>query len=222
MIAALLCGILGCICLGTGDWLMIYGDTVYSGNVSWLTEGVSQIASWRNSAAMLLAFPGIVFYGIALFYIEQFLKNEKQRMIYHYLTAFGLTPWLCLHLFYIMILYVFAWMTGNGYEGAALPVAEALFGHLSWIVILSEAMMLPPFLYWFYLLIRKYSVFPRCMAFSNPLVFYGILKLATGLMPDNAFRLGFINGLMSESMMLWFAVMIVWSIFCTPERKKEK
>ena len=158
-------------------------------------------------------------YGIALFYIGKFLKNEKQRMIYNYLTAFGLTPWLCLHLFYIMILYVFAWMTGNGYAGAVLPVAEALFRHLSWIVILSEAMMLPPFLYWFYLLIRKRSVLPRGMAFSNPLIFYAILKLATCLMEDNAFRLGFINGLMSESMIIWFAVMIVWSIFYMPERR---
>lgn len=219
MTAALLCGILGCICMGAGDWLMIYGDTGYSGNVSWLTEGVSQIAPWRNSAAMLLAFPGIIFYGIALFYIEKFLKQEKQRRIYHYLTAFGLTPWLCLHLFYVMILYVFAWLTGNGYEAAALPTAEALFGHLSWIVILSEAMMLPPFLYWFYLLVRKHSVFPQWMVFSNPLVFYGILKLAAGLMPDNAFRLGFINGLMSESMLIFFAVMLTWGKFCLPERR---
>lgn len=219
MTAALLCGISGCICMGAGDWLMIYGDTGYSGNVSWLTEGVSQIAPWRNTAAMLLAFPGIIFYGIALFYIEKFLKQEKQRRIYHYLTAFGLTPWLCLHLFYVMILYVFAWLTGNGYEAAALPAAEALFGHLSWIVILSEAMMLPPFLYWFYLLVRKHSVFPQWMAFSNPLVFYGILKLAAGLMPDNAFRLGFINGLMSESMLIFFAVMLIWSKFCLPERR---
>lgn len=219
MIAALLCGILGCICLGAGDWLMIYGNTVYAGSVSWLTEGVSKIAPWRNSFAMLLAFPGIIFYGIALFCIEQFLSSEKQRRVYHYLTAFGLTPWLCLHLFYVMILYMFAWMNTNGYEAAALPAAEALFGHLSWIVMLSEAMMLPPFLYWFYLLVSNQSIFSRWLAFSNPLIFYGILKLAAGFMPDNAFRLGFINGLMSESMFIWFSVMIAWSIFCLPEKR---
>ncbi|MDO4321715.1 MAG: hypothetical protein Q4C61_04230 [Lachnospiraceae bacterium] len=212
MTAALLCGLAGCICMCAGDWLMLYGDTAYSGSVSWLTEGASGIAPWRNSLAMLLAFPGIILYGIALFYIERFLSDERQKKRYHYLTAFGLTPWLCLHLFYIMILYVFAWMRTNGYEAAALPAAEALFGHLSWIVILSEAMMLPPFIYWFYLLIRGRSVFPRWMALSNPLIFYGILKAITGLMPDCAFRLGFTNGLMSESMFIWFTVMIVWGL----------
>lgn len=130
--AALLCGMLGCVCFGTGDWLMIYGDTAHEGTLSWLTKGVTQIASWRNDLAMALAFPGIILYGIALFAIAAFLRNEKQRRLYHYLTVFSLTPWLCLHLFYIMILYAFAWMSGNGYEAAALPVSEALFAHLVW------------------------------------------------------------------------------------------
>lgn len=199
MIAALLCGVLGCICFGTGDWLMIYGDTAHAGSLFWLTEGAARIAAWRSRLAMFLAFPGIIFYGTALFAIKEFLNTEKQRRIYHYLTAFGLTPWLCLHLFYVLILYVFAWMNGNGYEAAALPVAEALFQAFSWIVILSEVMMLLPFLCWFCLLLGNKSVFPRWMALSNPLIFYGILKLAAGLMPDNAFRIGFTNGLMSES-----------------------
>ena len=63
--------------------------------------------------AMFLAFPGIICYGIALFYLEKFIRKEKERKIYHYLNDFGLTPWMCLHLFYIMILYLYAWMNGN-------------------------------------------------------------------------------------------------------------
>lgn len=75
-----------------------------------------------------------------------YVKGEK---IYHYLNAFGLTPWMCLHLFYIMILYLYTWMTGHGYADAALPACEALFDHLSWVIIVSEVVMLPVFLYWF-------------------------------------------------------------------------
>ncbi len=66
---AILCGLLGCVCFGAGDWLMLYGDTAYSGAISWLTAGAAEIAPWRNSLAMALAFPGIVLYGIALFAI---------------------------------------------------------------------------------------------------------------------------------------------------------
>ena len=93
-VAALACGILGCICFGAGDWLMIYGDTAHMGSISWLTAGVADIAPWRNALAMALAFPGILFYGIALFAIADFLKEERQRNTYRYLTAFSLTPWL--------------------------------------------------------------------------------------------------------------------------------
>lgn len=57
MTFALLCDMLGCLCFGGGDWLMIYGDTTHSGSLYWLTEGVKQIAPWRNLLAMALSFP---------------------------------------------------------------------------------------------------------------------------------------------------------------------
>lgn len=57
----LLSGILGCLCFGCGDWLMIYADHTAHGALFWLTEGTAQIAPWRNTLAMALAFPGIIF-----------------------------------------------------------------------------------------------------------------------------------------------------------------
>lgn len=39
-----------------------------------------------------------------------------------------------------------------------------------------------------------------------------VLKLLTMLMPDSAFRLAFTNGLMSESMLIWFVSMLLWSL----------
>ena len=121
-----------------------------------------------------------------------------------------------LHLLYAMILYAFAWLTGNGFEEAALPAAEALLSHFSWIILLSEAIMLPPFLYWLYLQISGKTIFPRAMAFTNILIIYGALQLVKLALPDAPFRLGFSNGLMSESMFIWFGIMLVWTI------KKEK
>lgn len=209
---SLLCGFLGCLCFGGGDWLMIYGDTAHSGSLYWLTEGVAQIAPWRNTLAMALSFPGIILYGVALFAIEGYITEPKNRRVYHYLTVFGLTPWLALHLFYIMILYLFAWMNGNGYAQAALPAAEALFDHLSWVVIASEALMLPPFLYWGWLLARGRSVLHRWMAAVNPLMIYAVLSVVKGCLPDGAFRIGFTNGLMNESMIVWFAAFLVWNL----------
>lgn len=209
--AALLCGLLGCACFGGGDWLMILGDTAHSGTLSWLTAGAAQMAPWRNILAMALAFPGIILYGVALFSIADFLTGETVQKRYQAFTAFSLTPWLCLHLFYIMILYSFAWMSNNGYESASLPVSEALFAHFAWLVPISEIFMLPPYFYWVWLVLRGKSVFPRRLALSNPLIFYGILKLLTMLMPDSPFRLAFTNGLMSESMALWFGGMLIYN-----------
>ena len=173
---ALLCGMLGCLCYGSGDWLMMYGNPDYHGSLSWLTDGVAAIPQWRFNLAMALAFPGIILYGIALFSIGRYIKEEREQKIYHYLNAFGLTPWIALHLFYIMILTLFSWMNGNGYKSEAITVCEGLFHQLSWIVPISEILMLPVFLYWFYLQISRKTIFPRWMAFTNVLVIFGILK----------------------------------------------
>ena len=199
---------LGCLCFGGGDWLMIYGDTAHSGAVSWLTEGAARIPQWRYDLAMVLAFPGIVLYGIALFSVRTYIRDEKERKIYHYLNAFGLTPWIALHLFYIMFLTLFSWMHGNGFAAQAIPVCEGLFSQLSWVVPVCEVMMLPVFIYWFYLQIVGKTVFPKWMAFTNVLVIFAALKCLTLLMPDSACRHAFTNGLMSESMVIWFGIML--------------
>ena len=207
---ALLCGLLGCLCYGGGDWLMLYGDPAHEGALIWLTKGAAQIALWRYDLAMALAFPGIILYGIALFAVAAYIRGEKERKAYHYLNAFGLTPWIALHLFYVMLLTLYAWMNANGYAADALAVCEGLFFRLSWLVPVSEAMMLPVFVYWFYLQITGRTVFPKAFAFTNVLVIFGVLKGVSLLLPISAFRLGFTNGLMSESMTLWFGMMMAW------------
>ena len=81
MKAALLYGMLGCLCYGGGDWLMMFGNPAYQGTLSWLTEGVAAIPQWRYNLAMALAFPGIILYGIALFAVEEYIKEEKRRRV---------------------------------------------------------------------------------------------------------------------------------------------
>ena len=139
-----------------------------------------------------------------------YIRGNNERKVYHYLNAFGLTPWIALHLFYIMILVLYSWMNVNGFASEALAVCEGLFSCMSWFVPVSEALMMPVFIYWFYLQITGKTVFPRAMAFTNVLIIFGILKGISNLLPVSAFRLGFTNGLMSESMILCFGFMLIW------------
>ena len=134
------------------------------------------------------------------------IENNRTMRIDQRVDA--MNTWMCLHLFYIMILYLYAWMIGHGYADAALPACEALFDHLSWVIIVSEVVMLPVFLYWFYVVVRGKTTLPRWMAAGNVLVFYCILYVIKSILPDTAFRLGFTNGLMSESMIFFF--ILIW------------
>ncbi len=222
IVMPLICGMLGCVLLATGDWLMMYGDVSHSGDIYWLTEGVKAIGAGRNAASMLIAFPAIVLYSIALFSIEKLITVEKHRKTYHRLTIISLTPWLCLHLFYVMTLSSFAWLSNNGFESAAYPLAEALYSQFSWIVILSETIMIPPYIYWFYLIATNKSELPKAFCISNPLVIYSVLYIVKTIMPESPFRLGFTNGLMSEAIFLWFGSILIFCIVRSNQYRREK
>ena len=217
----LLCGMLGCVLMGTGDWLMLYGDPTATGAAYWLTEGAAQIPAWRNALSMALAFPAVVFYGAGLFGIGSFLDGEKRRKAWFTMTAFGLTPWLCVHLFVAGALYLFAWLRGSAWAAAAMPAAEAFRNHFSWIVFLSYPFMLPPYFYWAWQIFKGRSVLPKGMVLSNPVTFYLVLKAISLLMPVGAFRLAFTNGLMSEAMFLWFLSMLCWNSKNTIDKSHE-
>ncbi len=207
--AALVCGMLGCLCFSAGDWLMMYGDPACAGKLSWLTAGTAQIPVWRYHMAMALAFPGIILYGIALFAIAGNILPKRDKKIYRILNAFGLTPWIALHLFYIMILVLYAWMSRGGYAAESLAVCEGLYTEMKWFVPVCEVMMLPVFLWWFYLVLRGRTVYLKKTAFANVLIIFAALKGLSLLMPVSAFRLGFTNGLMSESMLFWFMALMI-------------
>ena len=198
------------LCYAFGDWIMIYGDpnNLSKLKLKILTKGTASIPQWRYSLSMFMTFPGTILYGIGLFSIENFIYEEKHQKIYHYLNIFGLTPWMALHLFFIMILSLFSWMNKNGYNNIAIPICEGLFSQLSWFLFLSILMMIPVYIYWFYLQIKGKTIFPKKFAFSNVIFIFIILRLFQSSMPVSAFTLGFGNGLMSESMFLWFGIML--------------
>ena len=210
MIICFILGTVGCLCFGGGDWLMMFGDTAHTSELYWLTQGVTEISPQRNALAMALAFPGIICYGMGLFAMAGFIKDNRERKIYRVLNIFGLTPWLCLHIFYVIFLAIYAYMASNGYAGAD-EVCYGVYSSLSWVVPLAEAFMLPPFIYYMYLQLRGKTYFTRLGGFfgANVLVNYGVLYAITMFMPDSPVRLAFTNGLMSESMIILFAVLII-------------
>ena len=107
-----------------------------------------------------------------------------------------------------LILTLFAWLNRNGFADDATAICEGLYAPLSWLVPVSEALMVPVFVWWFWLQISGKTIFPRWMAFTNVLIIFGVLKSVSLLIPVSAFRLGFTNGLMSESMIVWFGFML--------------
>lgn len=99
----------------------------------------------------------------------------------------------------------------------AYMICEAMYNQYSWMIIVSDVIMILPYIY---LLVKNLSgqtVFSKIMALNNPVIIFVGLKLITNLMPTSAFKLTFTNGLMSEAMFVWFIVYILFLI----KHKKE-
>ncbi len=76
MSLSLICGLLGCLCMGAGDWLMLYGDPAYDGTLRWLTRGAAAIPAWRNGLAMALSFPAVIYRIIERISLLRDLSNK--------------------------------------------------------------------------------------------------------------------------------------------------
>ena len=203
-------GILAAVLLASSDYLMIYGDTTYESKLVWLTLGVAQIPEERNAIAMLIAFIAIIFYCFGIFGVRHLFKDAKAAKNYTALSIVGLTPWLCLHLFYVMILFNFAWLMHNTDSTIAYSLCEATFNQFAWLIPLAEVIMLLPYVYIFVEIVRSKTNLTKIMAINNPILIFIVLKLISSLLPDIPFRLAFINGLMSEAMIVWFLVYIIY------------
>ena len=60
---------------------------------------------------------------------------------------------------------------------------------LDLLVIVSEGLMLPPFVYWAWLSATGKTVHPRWMAAVNPLTLYVVLSVGKVILSDGAFRI---------------------------------
>lgn len=202
-------GIAGCILMGASDWLMIYGDVTVKGNVEWLTEGAASIEPWRNAVAMILAFPAVIFYAIGLFGIQDVFVFSRQKEMYKGLTVIGLTPWLAVHLFYVMMLFAFGWLRGNGEYEIAFSLIEAITEQFWWLIPAGEFLMALPFVYLMIMCFADKTRFHPAMGLNNPLYILAVLKLVSYLMKSSPLKLAFTNGLMSESMFIFFLIYVV-------------
>lgn len=73
-IIMLLCGILGCICFGCGDRLMIYGDVTHMGSLYWLTSGTAQIP---ESPFRLGFTNGLMSESMIIWFVIVFIWGER-------------------------------------------------------------------------------------------------------------------------------------------------
>lgn len=177
------------------------------------------MAFYPSDASRFLWYP---FLWNRPFSLQNFIRNEKDRKIYHYLNAFGLTPWIAIHLFYTMLFVLFAWLHNNGCQEKASVIVEALYHRFSWFVLAGQFVMLPVYFFWFYLQVAGKTIFPKIFSLTNVLFILMILKGLSHLLPNLPYKIAFINGLMSESMFLWFMLMILFNLIQLVKKDQQK
>jgi len=216
-------GMLGSILYATSDWIMMYGDpTSLSAKSSWFTKGTAQISDWRYILAMILSYPGTILYAIGLFSFERYIPQEKHKKMFHCLNIINLTTWMTLHLIFIIIIYAFHFMMTNGYSDVAIPISEALYTHFSWILPMSFLYMFPFFIYFFILIVTGRTTFKRKMGFAYMFPIAIISFIIAGILPDSAFKKGFINAAVNQSIFISFFIFYLHSYFISISGKKTK
>lgn len=212
-------GMIGALLLAFGDWTMIYGDPQHTPGFFWLSEGAKHIPDWRNTLALATGIPGVILCAMGMLSLEHAVKPGMRRINWRYLTAYSLLPWLTVHAFIVMQIYLFGWMSRNGYEEAAFPTLQALNEHFSWMALVCYGLIMIPFIMWLVLGLRGRLRTPRLMGLVNPIVFVPILVLLRPLIPNGPAKPGYINGEISTSFFLFFLGIFLYFLFSQKRSK---
>ena len=206
-----LCGIIGAICFGIGDWLLGYVDpTVVNASFSVIKAGhgagydLSKI-----TVTLLLGAVGVPFLMLGCVKMAEFVKEDRKRRLFRFWMALLPVGWLMIHFTVSVSICVYSWgmqtLTGNMAEKLASDLLQRMQPTqiVSYLFAGIPLVLLPV-----YVLGGKTFLKKQSQAFTPALwmLLFSVLKF---VLPPSPFSNGMDTFCMNAGMIIWFAYLMM-------------
>lgn len=207
----LLCGLLGCMCFGVGDWLLGYVDPTPIGeNIFYFISAGHGAGydAWKIVVTLVMAMVGMCFLIPGMVSIADVAQKSGERSLLRYLFMLCAVGWIVIHFAVAVNVLVFSLAERTGGRELAVTLSHGLdsacllFLYCAYVFVAAALIML------IILILCGKTCLKRTAALFTPIIPMGILAVASGLLPISPFAYGLYTFCMNGGLFVWFAYLL--------------
>lgn len=208
----LLCGILGSLCFGVGDWLLGYVDPTPIGEDIFYFIRAGHGAGydpWKIVVTLVMAMAGICFLIPGMTGSAEVVRKSGTRKLLRYLFLLCAAGWIVIHFGVAVNVLVFSLAERAGGRELAVSLSHdmgsacLLFLYCAYVFVAAALITL------MILILRGKTRLKRTAALFTPAVPMGIISVVSGLLPASPFAYGLSTFCMNGGLIVWFVYLLL-------------
>ena len=206
-----LCGIIGAVFFGIGDWLLGYVDPgIVNASFSVINAGPGAGYDLTNiTITLLLGVIGAPFLMLGCAKMADLVTEDKKRKLFRFWMAMLPVGWLMIHFTVSISIYVYSWSLQNGTAETAEKLATDILRMMRPAQIVSYLFAGIPLMLLIVYVLRGKTALQKRSQFFTPLLWMGLLSGLKYMIPASPFSNGMDTFCMNAGLIVWFGYLML-------------
>lgn len=206
-----LCGIIGAICFGIGDWLLGFVDPGIV-NASFSVIKAGHGAGYdltKITITLLFGMIGAPFLALGCMKMADLVAENKKRKLFRFWMAMLPAGWLMIHFTVSVSIYAYSWQMQNGTAETAEKLAMDILRRMQPAQIVSYLFAGIPLVLLIVYTLRGKTALQKRSQFFTPLLWMGLLSGLKYIVPATPFSNGMDTFCMNAGLIVWFGYLML-------------
>ena len=205
-----LCGIIGAVCFGIGDWLLGYVDPGIAGeSFSVIKAGHgADYDLFKITITLLFGAIGVPFLMLGCVKMADLITEDKKNKIFRFWMALLPVGWLIIHFTVSISIYVYSWCMHSKAAETAEKLATDILQMMQPAQIVSWFFAGIPLVLLIVYVLRGKTVLKKRSQFFTPLLWMALLSGLKFIVPATPFSNGIDTFCMNAGLIIWFVYLI--------------
>ena len=205
-----LCGIIGAVCFGIGDWLLGYVDPgIVNESFSVIKAGHgADYDLFKITLTLLFGAIGVPFLMPGCVKMADLITEEKKKKTFRFWMALLPVGWLIIHFTVSVFIYAYSWSMQNGMYETAEKLAADIEHMMQPAQIVSYLFIGIPIVLLIVYVLRGKTLLKKRSQFFTPLLWMALLSGLKFIVPATPFSNGIDTFCMNAGLIIWFVYLI--------------
>lgn len=222
---ALLCGLLGCLCFGAGDWLLGYVDPAPVSETTFYFIRAGHGAEydvWKIVITLVMAMIGMCFMIPGMACIADIALKSGARRLLRYLFMLCAVGWIVIHFAVAVNVWVFSLAEKAGGRELAVLLSQGLDGVCLLFLYCAYVFVAAALITLIVLILCGKTHLTRTAALFTPAIPMGIIAAIAGLLPVSPFAYGLSTFCMNGGLIVWYGYLLLHQDRMTEDCEDER